>query len=383
MRIKYTLAWFPMVLIAILNGVLRQSWYANYMSDLRAHQISTLTAILLFGIYIWALTRIWKLESAAQALVVGLIWLGLTVAFEFLFGHFAAGHPWRRLLQDYNLFCRAALDFDPNLDRTGAVHFFSIGQMKNAFPILEYDPDPQAILTPRHVVKPIAIPEHCVLCFFNDEVEKLRQKGLLQRIKKLKTEMGAHPVYKLAVNGREVALFHPGVGAPLAAAFLEELIVLGCKKFIACGGAGVLDRQIAMGHLLAPISAVRDEGTSYHYLPPSREVEASPAAVAAIERTLKKHRLDYLLIKTWSNDGIYRETPGKIALRKSEGCLAVEMEAAALFAAAKFRGVAIGQILYAGDDVSGVKWESRGWIKHSELRSRLIWLAAEACLKIR
>jgi len=253
---------------------------------------------------------------------------------------------------------------------------------ENTYPILEYDPDPQAILTPANVVKPIAIPEHCVLCFFNDEVNRLQQKGSLQRVKKLKTEIGAHPVYTLEVNDQRVALFHPGVGAPLAAAFLEELIVLGCKKFIACGGAGVLDSQIAMGHLLVPTSAVRDEGTSYHYLPPSREVEASPEAVVAIEQTLKRNQLDYLLIKTWSNDGIYRETPGKIALRKSEGCLAVEMEAAALFAVAKFRAVTMGQILYGGDDVSGVKWESRGWIKHSEIRSRLIWLAAEACLAI-
>jgi uridine phosphorylase len=254
--------------------------------------------------------------------------------------------------------------------------------MENPYPILEFDPDPRAILSPQNVAKPMAAPEHCVLCFFNDEINKLQQKGLLTRIKKLKSEIGPHPVYKLKVNGSEVALFHPGVGAPLAAAFLEELIVLGCKKFIACGGAGVLDSQIAMGHLLVPTSAVRDEGTSYHYLPPSREVEASPAAVAAIEQTFKKNDCDYLLVKTWSNDGIYRETPGKIIRRKSEGCLAVEMEAAALFAVAKFRGVTIGQILYGGDDVSGVKWDSRGWIKHSEIRGRLIWLAAESCLAI-
>ncbi len=104
MLINYTLAWLPMVLIAILNGVLRQAWYAKFMSELRAHQISTFTGILLFGIYIWGLTRIWKLDSTGQALTIGVIWLGLTVAFEFLFGHFVAGHPWRRLLQDYNIF---------------------------------------------------------------------------------------------------------------------------------------------------------------------------------------------------------------------------------------------------------------------------------------
>lgn len=60
--------------------------------------------------------------------------------------------------------------------------------MTHDYPILEYDADGESILTPRHVVKPMAIPEHCVLCFFNDEINKLQQKGLLKRIKKLKTE---------------------------------------------------------------------------------------------------------------------------------------------------------------------------------------------------
>ena len=76
------------------------------------------------------------------------------------------------------------------------------------------------------------------------------------------------------------------MGAPLAVGILEELIALGCRKFIACGGAGVLNQAIALGNLVIPASAVRDEGTSYHYLPPSREVSATPAAVAAIRSRL-------------------------------------------------------------------------------------------------
>jgi hypothetical protein len=97
------LAWFPMLLIAILNGWLRESWYGRHFGDLRAHQISTLTGIVLFGIYIWTVSRIWPLESARQAIAVGLIWLAMTVCFEFLFGHFVARHSWNRLLRDYNI----------------------------------------------------------------------------------------------------------------------------------------------------------------------------------------------------------------------------------------------------------------------------------------
>lgn len=252
--------------------------------------------------------------------------------------------------------------------------------MKKDYPILEFDETRKAVIEPHAIAAPTEIPEHCVLCFFNDEINKLRQQNRLTKIRKLKSEIGVHIVYRLDVNGREIALLQPGVGAPLAAALFEEVISLGCRKFIACGAAGVLDSKLAMGELLVPVAAVRDEGTSYHYLPPAREVAASPEAVQAIEATLQQRNRAYTLTKTWTTDAIYRETPQKIRLRRSEGCLVVEMEAAALFAVAQFRGVSLGQILYAGDNVSGNTWQTRGWTRHAERRRELLWLAAEACL---
>ena len=184
------------------------------------------------------------------------------------------------------------------------------------------------------------------------------------------------------MNGQRLALFHPGVGAPLAVGLLEEVIALGSRKFIACGGAGVLESSIALGHAIIPTAAVRDEGTSYHYLPPGREVQPSPVGVAALEYVLKQREVPYLLGKVWTTDAIYRETPAKIKRRKEEGCLAVEMEAARLFAVAQFRGVVLAQILYGGDDVSGKTWDSRHWDKTTTTREKLLRLAAEACLRL-
>lgn len=100
---KYLLLWLPMVLIAVANGALREAWVRKHVGELPAHQISTAMLVLFFGAYIWTVIRLWPPASAGDALAIGLLWLGLTLAFEFLFGHFAAGHPWRRLLQDYNL----------------------------------------------------------------------------------------------------------------------------------------------------------------------------------------------------------------------------------------------------------------------------------------
>ena len=109
-------------------------------------------------------------------------------------------------------------------------------------------------------------------------------------------------------------------------------------------------------------------------------MEASPEGVAAIEKVLTSHGRDYTIGKTWTTDGIYRETPGKVALRRSEGCITVEMEAAAFFAVARFRGVTFAQVLYGGDDVSGEEWDHREWHKRRTVREDLLWLAVEACL---
>ena len=104
LMLKYVLAWIPMVLIAIVNGALREATYGKHMSELQAHQISTLSGLLLFSAYIYVVIRTWRPDTSKQAITVGLIWLGLTVAFEFLFGHYVVGHPWSKLLYDYNVF---------------------------------------------------------------------------------------------------------------------------------------------------------------------------------------------------------------------------------------------------------------------------------------
>lgn len=253
---------------------------------------------------------------------------------------------------------------------------------KNEFPILEYDIARTALLEATSFIKPIEIPEHCVFCFFNDVIRKLDAEGKLAIITNLNSEMGLHPVYKLDLNGKSIAIFHPGTGAPMGAGFLEEVIALGCKKFIACGGAGVLEKDTTVGNIIVPVSAIRDEGTSYHYLEPSREVSASYEGIIAIEKILNKYKFNYIKAKTWTTDAIYRETIEKIKMRKEEGCFTVEMEAAAFYAVAKFRDVIFAQILYGGDDLSGIEWDCRDWNKDATIREKIFWLAAESCLEI-
>jgi purine-nucleoside phosphorylase len=249
-----------------------------------------------------------------------------------------------------------------------------------SYPILEYDPSPKAILNPDNLPLTGEPLEHGVMCFFQEIISDLVEAGQAHPIRSLLSEIGSNPLYELTWQDRRLLLIHPGVGAPLAAGFLEEIIDLGVCKIIACGGCGVLNPDLAVGHPVIIASAVRDEGTSYHYLPPSREIAANPKAVRALEMVCQQHGIAYRLSKTWTTDGYYRETINRRALRLAEGCEIVEMEAAAFFAVAQFRGVDFGQVVYCGDLVIPAGWDYRGWNNRHSARSLLFTLAVEACL---
>ncbi len=103
MNRKYFFAWFGMVVIAIANGTLRQWGYLPLVGELAAHQISSATLILFFFLYFWIVSGKWPLRSPREAWSVGLFWFGMTIAFEFGFGHFVFGNPWSKLLHDYDI----------------------------------------------------------------------------------------------------------------------------------------------------------------------------------------------------------------------------------------------------------------------------------------
>ena len=92
-----------MLVIAVANGALRQTTFAKVMPELRAHQLSTLIGALLMGLFIWFVVRTWPPASNGEALLIGLVWLVLTVAFEFFMGLVLAHRPLSQVLQDYSL----------------------------------------------------------------------------------------------------------------------------------------------------------------------------------------------------------------------------------------------------------------------------------------
>jgi hypothetical protein len=101
--LRYFLAWFGMMVIAIINGGVRDFVYRPHSGDLAAHQISTFILIILLAGYMWFLTRIWHIESAMQAWKIGFMWFLMTEAFELGLGLIAGG-SWSELFHAYNVF---------------------------------------------------------------------------------------------------------------------------------------------------------------------------------------------------------------------------------------------------------------------------------------
>lgn len=253
---------------------------------------------------------------------------------------------------------------------------------KKTFPILEFDENPKAKLEPKNVVTKIDAPACCVITFFGDAIDFLLKANRLKQIATFYTATVHLPIYETECNGKRIAIVQGFLGAAGSAGQLEELIEMGFSKFIVCGAAGVLQRGIQVGHLVIPYAAVRDEGVSYHYMAPSREVACNPHALRVMQAYMESRNIPYIRAKTWTTDAFYRETEDKIALRVSEGCVTVEMEASAFFAVSAFRNVILGQVLFGGDDLSGVEWDSRSWNSREEIRMNLVEISLEICLQL-
>ena len=125
------------------------------------------------------------------------------------------------------------------------------------------------------------------------------------------------------------------------------------------GCCGVLDEVAVQDKIIIPSSTIRDEGTSYHYLPAGEEIGLEDSCAGVLEDCLLKTGMPYVKGKIWTTDGIYRETHRRLRERKEQGCIAVEMECSAILAVCRFRGVPAIQFLYGADSLSTDKWEPR------------------------
>ncbi|MBQ8432440.1 MAG: nucleoside phosphorylase [Clostridia bacterium] len=237
--------------------------------------------------------------------------------------------------------------------------------IKHSIPLLEYDDDPHAVIDPDHEGLGIHLPAKAVFAFLQDHVDAYAKAAGARTVGYFRTITKNYPVYVLTYKGEEICLCQAPLGAPAAAQFLDWLIGYGANKIISGGCCGALE-ELPENLFLVPSRALRDEGTSYHYLPAARFVDVDLTAREAIRKTLTEHGLSYREVTTWTTDGFYRETREKVAYRRAEGCTVVDMECSALAAVAERRGVHWGQILFTADSLANVdSYDERGWGRDS------------------
>ena len=217
-----------------------------------------------------------------------------------------------------------------------------------------------ALFSPSDTTKKVAdFPKICVSTFSEAIIQKFSSLNSTEQIAELYTANGMIPVYKIRYKDTDIAFYLSRVGAPACVAGFEEIVAMGAKKFVLFGCCGVLDDSKADDNIIVPVSAIRDEGTSYHYAAPSPEIEADPHSVQTLEQVLTSCGYPYVKGKTWTSDAIYRETIPLIQERRQEGCIAVEMECASMLAVSNYRHIPFIQFLYGADNLSSDTWEIR------------------------
>ncbi|PKZ45159.1 phosphorylase [Gardnerella vaginalis] len=263
-------------------------------------------------------------------------------------------------------------------------------------PILEYDSDKSAVLMPNHDNISVQLPSKAVFAFLGDEIDQYALSRKATIVANFESATKVYPIYvleekvekKVGENTnseveeetQKICLVQAPVGAPAAVQILDWLISYGVSEVVSAGSCGSLV-DYAENVFLVPYKALRDEGTSYHYLPPSRYVDVSERSRRAILQTLQAHNLPYHEVKTWTTDGFFRETKTKVANRKQEGCAVVEMECSALAACAQMRGIVWGEILYTADTLHDVEnYDERNW--GGDSKAYALELCIEATLRI-
>jgi len=158
------------------------------------------------------------------------------------------------------------------------------------------------------------------------------------------------------IKNKDVTFIRLGIGAPALAMHMEELIACGGRKFILTGFAGSLQKHVDIGDFVIGTDAIRDEGTSYHYLSRNIRASASKELIEALVKCCRKHGITFHCGTVWTIGAPYRETRRKVLRYQRQGVLCVDMETAALFSLAIYRKVMAASLLKISDILAELKW---------------------------
>lgn len=233
--------------------------------------------------------------------------------------------------------------------------------MKHVLPILEYDDNPKAMIMPAHENLKLSLPPRVVFAFLGEAVDEYAAANHAKAAGLFASVTKNYPIYIVRHRGEEIGLCQAPAGAGAAVQMMDWLIGYGAEKIVSAGSCGTLV-DLPENTFLVPARALRDEGASYHYLPPSRFVELDKKMLSVIRTVLMGRGIPFQECVAWTTDGFFRETQEMVNYRREEGCAVVEMECAALAACAQFRGVQFGELLFTADTLASEKGhDRRGW----------------------
>lgn len=220
-----------------------------------------------------------------------------------------------------------------------------------------FDSRSNAIINP-HVNESAPKVDACILTFSNVIEEFVLRAYDCKQIASFRFATGETPIYRIDYRGKAFAFYKTYVGAPACVGTVEDtLSAIRTDKYVVFGGAGCLNKEIAHGKVMIPTEAYRDEGTSYHYAPPSDYITIKNADVVAA--FMRDNGIPYVKGKTWTTDAFYRETVNNFEKHKADGCISVEMECSALQAVCNFRGLDFYTFFTSGDLLDAPKWDER------------------------
>jgi uridine phosphorylase len=193
------------------------------------------------------------------------------------------------------------------------------------------------------------VPPLCILEFDGDMTDWLVREGLAKPFGPwacFHTSM-----FAMDLEGVACGIIARTIGGPYAVLIAEQLQAAGAKLIIGLTSAGRVSPDLPLPCLVVATSAIRDEGTSYHYLPPDSEVACNSPVVPLLERELIATGWAVRSGKVWTTDAPYRETKAQLKKWSSAGVLAVEMQAASLFAFGVARQASVGSVAMVSNAV--------------------------------
>ena len=198
----------------------------------------------------------------------------------------------------------------------------------------------------------------CILTFSHIIEEFVLKNYDCKLIGSISCAADSRSIYRIDYKGKTFAFYKTYIGAPICAGSIENsLSVINTDKYIVFGGAGCLNKEIAHGKVMIPTEAYRDEGTSYHFAPPSDYITIKNADIVA--EFMKENGIPFVKGKTWTTDAFYRETVNNFQKRKADGCISVDMECSALQAMCDFRGLNFYTFFTSGDLLDAPEWDKR------------------------